>query len=66
MTKDSELFFPENLKIKLYKTIILPVILYECETSPFTLREKHRLGAFENRVLRKIFEPKWEAGEDAL
>ena len=38
-----------------YKTIILPVVLYGCETWSLTLREKHRLRVFENKVLRKIF-----------
>jgi hypothetical protein len=47
-----------NVKVKIYKTIILPVVLYECETWPLTLREEHRLRAFENRVLRRIFGPK--------
>jgi hypothetical protein len=42
----------------LYKTIILPVVLYGCETWSLTLREEHRLRVFENRVLRKIFGPK--------
>jgi hypothetical protein len=46
------------VKIKLYKTIILPVVLYGCETWPLTLREEHRLRVFENMVLRKIFRPK--------
>ena len=46
----------KNLKIKIYKTIILPVILYGCETWSLTLREEHRLRVFENRVLR-IFGP---------
>jgi hypothetical protein len=50
----------ENLKIKIYKTVILPVVLYECETWSLTLREEHRLTVFENRVLRKIFGPKSE------
>jgi hypothetical protein len=49
--------FP-NLKIRIYKTIILPVVLYGCETWSLTLREKHRLRVFENRVLRRIFGPK--------
>jgi hypothetical protein len=47
-----------NVKIKIYKTIILPVVLYGCETWSLTLREKHRLGVFENRGLRRIFGPK--------
>jgi hypothetical protein len=41
-----------------YKTIILPVVLYGCETWSLTLREEHRLRVFENRVLRRIFGPK--------
>ena len=48
----------KNLKIKIYRTIILPVVLYGCETWSLTLREEHRLRVFENRVLRRIFEPK--------
>jgi hypothetical protein len=47
-----------NLKVKIYKTIILPVVLYGCETWSLTLREQHRLRVFENRVLRGIFGPK--------
>jgi hypothetical protein len=46
------------LNIKIYKTVILPAVLYECETSSLTLREEHRLRVFENRVLRKIFGPR--------
>jgi len=48
----------KNLKIKIYGTIILPVVLYGCETWSLTLREKRRLRVFENRVLRRIFGPK--------
>jgi hypothetical protein len=44
-----------NIKVKIYKTIILPVVLYGCETWSLTLREEHRLRVFENRVLRRIF-----------
>jgi hypothetical protein len=44
--------------IKIYKTIILPLVLYGCETLSLTLREEHRLRVFENRVLRRIFGPK--------
>jgi hypothetical protein len=40
----------KNLKIKIYKTVILPVVLYGCETWSLTLREEHRLRVFENRV----------------
>jgi hypothetical protein len=46
------------VKIKIYKSIILPVDLYGCETWSLTLREEHRLRVFENRVLRRIFGPK--------
>ena len=45
----------KNLKIKIYKTIILPVVLYGCETWSLTLREESRLTVFENRILRRIF-----------
>jgi hypothetical protein len=48
----------KNLKIRIYMTIILPVVLYGCETWSLTLREGHRLRVFQNRVLRKIFGPK--------
>jgi hypothetical protein len=43
------------VKIKIYKTIILPVVLYGCETWSLTLKEENRLRVFENRVLRRIF-----------
>ena len=45
----------KKLKVKTYKTIILPVVMYRCETWSLTLREEHRLRVFENKVLRKIF-----------
>jgi hypothetical protein len=52
-------FGPESFfKVKIYRTIILPVVLYGCETWSLTLREEHRIRAFENRVLRIIFGPK--------
>jgi hypothetical protein len=54
----SSLLLSKSLKIRLYKTIILPVVLYGCETWSLTLREEHKLGVFENRVLRRIFGPK--------
>jgi hypothetical protein len=44
-----------NLKIKIYRTIILPVVLYGCETWSLTLREERKLRVSENMVLRKIF-----------
>jgi hypothetical protein len=47
-----------NLKVKIYKTVILPVVLYEYETWSLTLKEEHRLRVFKNRVLRRIFGPK--------
>jgi hypothetical protein len=50
----------KNIKIKIYKTIILPMVLYRCKTSSLTLRQKYsyRLRVFENRVLRRNFGPK--------
>jgi hypothetical protein len=53
----SRLLF-RNVKVKIYRTIILPVVLYGCETWALTLREEHRLRVFENRVLRGIFRGK--------
>jgi hypothetical protein len=50
----------QNLKIRICQTIILPVVLYGCETWYLTLSEEHRLGVFENRVLSRIFGPKRE------
>ena len=49
-----------KLKVKIYRTIILPVVLYGCETWLLTLREERRLSVFENRVLRRVFRPKRE------
>jgi len=48
----------KNLKIKIYRTIILPAVLYGCETWSLTLREERRLRLFENRALRRTFGPK--------
>ena len=48
----------KNLKIKIQRTITLPVVLYGCETWSLTLKEERRLRVFENRVLRRIFGPK--------
>jgi len=48
----------KNLKIRIFRNIILPVVLYGCETWSLTLREERRLRVFENRVLRRIFGPK--------
>jgi hypothetical protein len=47
-----------NLKIKIYKTVILPVVLYGYKTWSLTLREEHKQRVSENRVLRKILGPK--------
>jgi hypothetical protein len=47
----------KNLKIKIYRTIILPVVSYECQTRSLTLKEGRRLWVFENRVLRRVFAP---------
>jgi hypothetical protein len=48
----------KKVKIKIYKTIILPVVLYGCETWSLTLREEHRLKVFEKRVLGRVYGPK--------
>ena len=48
----------KNLKIKIYRTIILPVVLYGCEAWSLTLREERKLRGFENMVLRRIFGPR--------
>jgi len=48
----------KNIKIKIYRTIILAIVLYGCKTWSFTLREERRLRVFENRVLRRIFGPR--------
>jgi len=51
-------FLSKNIKFKRYRTIILPVVLYGCETWSLTLREERRLRVFENIVLRRTFGPK--------
>ena len=48
----------KNLKIKVYRTVILPVVLYECETWLLTLRQERKLRVFQNMVLRRIFGPR--------
>ena len=48
----------KTLKIKIYRTMILPMVLYGCETWSLTLREERKLRMFENRVLRRVFGPK--------
>ena len=54
----SSSFLPKYLKINIYRTIILPVVLYGCETWPLALREESRLRLSEKRALRSIFGPK--------
>jgi hypothetical protein len=51
-------FLSKYIRIKIYRTIILHVVLYGCETWSLTLRERSGLRVFENRVLRRIFGPK--------
>jgi hypothetical protein len=46
------------VKVRIYQTVILPVVLYGCETWSLTVREEHKLRVFENRVLRRISGPK--------
>ena len=48
----------KNIKVKIYRNIIFPFVLYGCETWSLTLREECRLRVFENRVLRRLFGPK--------
>jgi hypothetical protein len=52
--------YKKKLKIKIYKTVILPFVLYGCKTWCLTLTEEHRLRVFEIRVLRRTFGPKRE------
>jgi hypothetical protein len=53
--KDTSRLLSRNLKIKIYRAIILPVVLYGCKTWSLTLMEERRLKVFENRVLRRVF-----------
>jgi hypothetical protein len=57
---ESSVFPPavRNVKVKIYITIILSLVLYGCETWFFILRDEHRLKVLENKVLRRIFGPK--------
>jgi hypothetical protein len=48
----------KNVKVRIYKTIILPVVLYGCETWSLTVREEHKPRLFETTLLRRIFGPK--------
>jgi len=54
----SSILISKGIKIKIYRTTILPVVLYGCEIWSFTMREERRLRVFENRVLRRVFGPK--------
>jgi hypothetical protein len=54
----SSSFLSKTLKIKIYRNVIFPLVLYGCETWSLTLREERRLLVFENRVLRRLFGPK--------
>jgi hypothetical protein len=56
----------KNIKIKIYRAVILPVVLYGYEAWYLTLKEEHRLRLFEYGVLRKIFGPKWDEVTDEL
>jgi hypothetical protein len=50
----------ENINIKIYRSIILPVVLYGCGTRSLLFREERRMRVFENGVLGKIFGPMWQ------
>jgi hypothetical protein len=54
----SSCLLSKSIKIKIYKTVILPVVLYQHEAQSLILRKEHRLRLFENRVLERIFRPK--------
>jgi len=54
----SSSWLSENIKIKMYRTIILSVVLFGCETWSLTLKEEHRQRVLENRLLMRIFVPK--------
>jgi hypothetical protein len=53
--------FPSYLKIKIYKAITLPVVLYGCQAWSLILRKERRLRVFENMIFRRIFGPKRDA-----
>jgi hypothetical protein len=58
----SSIWLSKHLKIQIYRTLILPVVLYGFETWSLTLRKKRRLSVFENRVLRRILGPNRDEG----
>ena len=64
LTLFSPRLLSKNLKIKICKTIVLPVVLYACETWSLTLREECRLRVIENRILRRMFRPKRDQNEE--
>jgi hypothetical protein len=59
----SSLLVVRNMKVEVYKSIVLTYVLYGCETWFLTLGDEHRLRVFQNKVLRRIFEPK---GDEVL
>jgi len=59
-------YLAKYIKIEMYRTIILPVVFYGCETWSLTLREERRLRMSENRMLRRIFGRKRENGENYI
>jgi hypothetical protein len=56
--KMGNIFLYNGKMVRIYKTVILPVVLYGCETWSLTVRQVHKLRMFENRMLRRIFGPK--------
>jgi hypothetical protein len=66
----SSCLLSKDVKIKIYRTVILPVALCECESWSLTLREEHRVRVFESRLLRRILGPKRdkvrEVGENCV
>jgi len=60
----SSILLSKNLKIKIYRTINLPVVLYGYETWSPTLREEGRLRVYQNRMMRRIFGPKRDVGTE--
>jgi hypothetical protein len=58
LAKRPKRLLSRSLKVKIYKTVILPVVLYGRETWSLTLKTEHRLRVFEKRVLRRISGPK--------
>jgi hypothetical protein len=63
--------YPKTVKIRIYKPIILPVVVFECETWSLTLREEDKLRGFEKRVLRKMLgemreEERGSCGENCI